>query len=294
MSHKHPIIAITGSSGAGTSSVTRTFENIFRREGVKSAVIEGDSFHRYDRKEMRARQAEAEKAGDKNFSHFGPDNNLFPELENLFRTYSETGTGQRRKYLHDPVEAAPYKQDPGTFTAWEDIPAGTEMLFYEGLHGAVRTAEVDIARYPDLLVGVVPVINLEWIQKLWRDKHIRGYSTEAVTDTILRRMPDYVHYIVPQFEHTHVNFQRVPVVDTSNPFISRDIPTADESICVIRFKDPKGIDFPYLLNMINDSWMSRANTIVVPGGKMELAMQLIFTPFIWRMMERRSRALGAI
>jgi phosphoribulokinase len=294
MSHKHPIIAITGSSGAGTSSVTRTFENIFRREGVKAAVIEGDSFHRYDRKEMRARQAEAEKAGNKNFSHFGPTNNLFPELENLFRSYSETGTGQRRKYLHDPVEAAPYQQEPGTFTAWEDLPAGTDMLFYEGLHGAVRTAEVDIARYPDLLVGVVPVINLEWIQKLWRDKHIRGYSTEAVTDTILRRMPDYVHYIVPQFEHTHVNFQRVPVVDTSNPFIARDIPSADESICVIRFKDPKGIDFPYLLNMINDSWMSRANTIVVPGGKMELAMQLIFTPFIWRMVERRKRALGAI
>jgi phosphoribulokinase len=138
------------------------------------------------------------------------------------------------------------------------------------------------------------VINLEWIQKLWRDKHIRGYSTEAVTDTILRRMPDYVHYIVPQFEHTHVNFQRVPVVDTSNPFIARDIPTADESICVIRFKNPKGIDFPYLLNMINDSWMSRANTLVVPGGKMELAMQLIFTPYIWRMVERRERALGAL
>jgi phosphoribulokinase len=293
MSEKHPIIAITGSSGAGTSSVTRTFENIFRREKVTAALIEGDSFHRFDRKEMRARAAEAEKNGDRHFSHFGPDNNLFAELEALFRSYSETGCGQRRKYLHDPVEAAPYKQDPGTFTAWEDIPGGTDMLFYEGLHGAVVTPEVNIARYPDLLIGVVPVINLEWIQKLWRDKHVRGYSTEAVTDTILRRMPDYVHYIVPQFQHTHVNFQRVPVVDTSDPFIARDIPTADESICVIRFANPKGIDFPYLLGMIHDSFMSRANTIVVPGGKMELAMQLIFTPFIWRMMERRKRALGA-
>ena len=154
------------------------------------------------------------------------------------------------------------------------------------------TPEHNIAQHPDLRVGVVPVINLEWIQKLWRDKHQRGYSTEAVTDTILRRMPDYVNYIVPQFEHTHVNFQRVPLVDTSNPFISRDIPSADESVVVIRFANPKGIDFPYLLNMINDSWMSRANTIVVPGGKMEIAMQLIFTPFVWRMMERRKRALG--
>ena len=294
MSERHPIIAITGSSGAGTTSVTRTFDNIFRREKVSAAVIEGDSFHRYDRKEMKLRQADAEKAGNGHFSHFGPDNNLFAELEQLFRSYSETGGGMRRKYLHDANEAAPYKQEPGTFTPWEELSAGTDMLFYEGLHGAVVTPELNIARYPDLLIGVVPVINLEWIQKLWRDKNVRGYSADAVTDTILRRMPDYVNYIVPQFAHTHVNFQRVPVVDTSNPFIARDIPTADESICVIRFANPKGIDFPYLLNMINNAWMSRANTIVVPGGKMELAMQLIFTPFIWRMMERRQRALGAI
>ena len=294
MSEHHPIIAITGSSGAGTSSVTRTFQNIFRRESVRAAVIEGDSFHRYDRQEMRARQADAEQAGNRNFSHFGPENNLFIELEQLFRSYGESGTGRLRKYLHDPQEAAPYQQQPGTFTPWEALPTQTDMLFYEGLHGAVVTPEVNIARHPDLLIGVVPVINLEWIQKLWRDKSKRGYSTEAVTDTILRRMPDYVNYICPQFAHTHVNFQRVPVVDTSNPFIARDIPAADESMVVIRFANPKGIDFPYLLNMINDSFMSRANTVVVPGGKMELAMQLIFTPFIWRMQERRRNAQGAL
>ena len=294
MSERHPIIAITGSSGAGTSSVTRTFENIFRREQIRAAIIEGDSFHRHDRAAMRARQTEAERDGNRHFSHFGPENNLFPELEQLFRSYGETGTGMRRRYLHDPVEAAPHGQEPGTFTPWESLPEGTDLLFYEGLHGAVVTPEVNIARHPDLLIGVVPVINLEWIQKLWRDKNVRGYSAEAVTDTILRRMPDYVHYICPQFAHTHVNFQRVPVVDTSNPFIARDIPTPAESLCVIRFANPKGIDFPYLLNMIDDSFMSRANTVVVPGGKMELAMQLIFTPFIWRMMERRKRALGAL
>ncbi len=294
MSQRHPIISITGSSGAGTSSVTRTFENIFRRESVKAAIVEGDSFHRYDRSEMRLRQAEAEAVGNKHFSHFGPENNLFSELEQLFRSYGESGTGRCRKYLHDHGEARPYGQEPGTFTPWEDLPEGTEMLFYEGLHGALVTPEVNVARFPDLLIGVVPVINLEWIQKLWRDKHVRGYSAEAVTDTILRRMPDYVHYICPQFEYTHVNFQRVPCVDTSNPFIARDIPAPDESMVVIRFAKPKGIDFPYLLQMVDGSFMSRANTVVVPGGKMELAMQLIFTPFIWRMMERRQRALGAL
>ncbi len=294
MSECHPIIAITGSSGAGTTSVTRTFEQIFRRENVKAAIIEGDSFHRHDRATMKEKQAQAEAVGNGHFSHFGPENNLFAELEVLFRSYGEAGRGRTRKYLHDPEEAAPYHQEPGTFTPWEDVPADTDLLFYEGLHGAVVTSEVDIAKHPDLLIGVVPVVNLEWIQKLWRDKSKRGYSTEAVTDTILRRMPDYVNFICPQFAYTHVNFQRVPCVDTSNPFIARAIPSADESFVVIRFAKPKGIDFQYLLNMVHDSFMSRANTIVVPGGKMELAMQLIFTPFIWRMMERRQRASGAL
>ena len=293
MSERHPIIAITGSSGAGTTSVTRTFQNIFRREKINAAIIEGDSFHRYDRKEMRLSQTEAEAAGNRHFSHFGPENNLFAELETLFSSYAQHGTGKTRKYLHDAGEAAPYGQEPGTFTPWEDVPQGTDLLYYEGLHGAVSTPAADVARHPDLLIGVVPVINLEWIQKLYRDKHVRGYTAEAVTDTILRRMPDYVNYICPQFSRTDINFQRVPVVDTSNPFIAREIPMADESICVIRFRNPKGIDFPYLLSMIHDSWMSRANTIVVPGGKMELAMQMILTPFIWRLMERRKRALEA-
>jgi phosphoribulokinase len=292
MSERHPIIAITGSSGAGTSTVTRTFQNIFRREGVSAAIIEGDSYHRHDRKAMKAMAAQTEANGNKHFSHFGPEANLFDEIESLFRTYGQSGQGKYRKYLHNEEEARPYQQEPGTFTPWEPLPDSTDMLFYEGLHGAVVTDDVNVAQYPDLLIGVVPVINLEWIQKLYRDKHMRGYSAEAVTETILRRMPDYVNYICPQFQHTHVNFQRVPMVDTSDPFIARDVPTADESMVVIRFANPKGIDFAYLLSMIHDSWMSRANTIVVPGGKMELSMQLIFTPFIWRMMERRKRALG--
>jgi phosphoribulokinase len=291
MSIKHPIIAITGSSGAGTTSVTRTFEKIFRRESVDAAIIEGDSFHRYDRQEMRRMMAAQEKGSY--FSHFGPDTNLFEELAGLFRQYSQTGGGKRRKYLHDEEEARPYGQEPGTFTPWEDLPDDSDLLFYEGLHGAAATDKVNVSQYPDLLIGVVPVVNLEWIQKLHRDKSLRGYSTEAVTDTILRRMHDYVHYICPQFARTHVNFQRVPTVDTSNPFIAREIPTADESFVVIRFSDPRGIDFQYLLSMLHDSFMSRPNTIVVPGGKMELAMQLIFTPFVWRLVERRRKALVA-
>jgi phosphoribulokinase len=290
MSAKHPIIAITGSSGAGTTTVMWTFQQIFRREGVKAAIIEGDAFHKYDRTEMRKKMREEHETGNQHFSHFGPDSNLFEELERTFASYGATGTGKTRRYLHDAEEAAPYRQEPGTFTPWENIPDGTDLLFYEGLHGGVRTGTVNIAGQVDLLVGVAPIVNLEWIQKLSRDKRTRGHTHEAVVDTILRRMPDYVNYICPQFSHTHVNFQRVPTVDTSNPFIARDIPSADESMLVIRFRDPKGIDFPYLLSMLKDGFMSRANTIVCPGGKMALAMQLIFTPMIWQLMDRKKRA----
>jgi phosphoribulokinase len=291
MSARHPIISITGSSGAGTTTVKSTFAQIFRREKVKAAIVEGDAFHRYDRAEMRAALADTTRPGHEHFSHFGPEGNLFEEIEALFRVYGEKGTARSRKYLHDDDEAAPYGQPQGTFTAWEDIEPGSDLLFYEGLHGAVVTEKVDVAKYADLLIGVVPIINLEWIQKMHRDRTTRGHSTEAIVDTVLRRMPDYLNYIVPQFSHTNVNFQRVPIVDTSNPFIARTIPTLDESMLVIRFRNSRGIDFSYLLAMLHDSFMSRPNTIVCPGGKMGLAMELIFTPMINQLIDRKKRTL---
>jgi len=290
MSARHPIIAVTGSSGAGTTTVKTTFEWIFRRENIDAAIVEGDAFHRYDRASMREQMKQAEAAGNRNFSHFGPEANLFGDLEELFKGYSLNGRGRSRRYIHDADESAKYGGEPGTFTAWEDVGASSDVLFYEGLHGAVQAEEHDVARYADLLIGVVPIINLEWIQKLHRDRRTRGYSTEAVVDTVLRRMPDYVNYICPQFSRTHINFQRVPTVDTSNPFVARDIPSADESFLIIRFANPKGIDFPYLLSMIDDAFMSRPNTIVVPGGKLPLAMQIILTPLILRLMDTKKRA----
>jgi phosphoribulokinase len=289
MSAKHPIISVTGSSGAGTTSVRRTFEQIFRREHITAVFIEGDAFHRYNREEMNTALAEAAAKGNPTLSHFGEQANLLQELELLFKTYGEIGTGRARHYVHDPIEAEVYGSPPGTFTPWEEIPYGTDLMIYEGLHGAAITGKVNIARHADLRIGVVPVINLEWIQKIHRDKEERGYSPEAITDVILQRMPDYVKYICPQFTETDINFQRIPTVDTSNPFVARWIPTAEESMVVIRFKNPRGIDFSYLLSMIQNSWMSRANSIVIPGGKLDLTMQLILTPMILQLIERKRR-----
>ena len=291
MSIKHPIISVTGSSGAGTTSVRHTFEHIFRRENVNAAFVQGDAYHRFDRAGMEKAMAAASKRGNQHFSHFGPDANLFEELETLFRTYAESGGGKTRDYVHDAHEASTCKTAAGCFTPWTDIPSGTDILLYEGLHGAVVTDTINTGRYADLRIGVVPVINLEWIQKIDRDRVLRGYTTEEVTAAILRRMPDYIKYICPQFTETDINFQRVPTVDTSNPFTARWIPTPDESMVIIRFKEPRGIDFPYLLSMIHDSFMSRANSIVVPGNKLDLAMQLILTPLILQLVERRHRAL---
>jgi phosphoribulokinase len=290
MSIKHPIISVTGSSGAGTTSVRRTFEQIFRREMVNAIYIEGDAFHRYNRLEMRKAMEEAAAKGDHHFSHFGPEANLFAELEALFLGYGESGQGRTRHYVHDAAESEQFGAGAGAFTAWESIPEETDLLFYEGLHGCVVTDKVNLAQHADLKIGVVPVINLEWIQKIRRDGATRGYSTEAVTDTILRRMPDYIRYMCPQFTQTDINFQRIPTVDTSNPFIARSIPTPDESMVVIRFRNPRGFDFCYLLSMIHNSFMSRPNSIVIPGGKLDLAMQLILTPLILQLVERKRRA----
>lgn len=290
MSVEHPIIAVTGSSGAGTSTVKQSFEHIFQRMDISALVVEGDSFHRYNRVEMKKMTNAAEKAG-KNFSHFGSEANLFSELEKQFQQYGATGSCKRRYYLHNPEEAAPWGKQPGEFTDWEEIPPGTDLLFYEGLHGAVVTEDADVAQHVDLKVGVVPIVNLEWIQKIHRDTAERGYSAEAVTHTILRRMPDYVHYITPQFSRTDLNFQRIPLVDTSNPFISRDIPTPDESMVIIRFhrQNLRKQNFPYLLAMLHDSFMSRPNNLVIPGGKMGMAMEIIFTPLIEQMLEQRNK-----
>jgi len=284
MSKKHPIISVTGSSGAGTSTVKATFEQIFRREGIKAVAIEGDAFHRFNRADMRAELARRADEGDHGFSHFSYEANELGELERVFREFGETGRGRTRHYIHDAEEAERHGVPPGEFTAWAPFEDGADLLFYEGLHGSVVNDEVNLAGLADLKIGVVPVINLEWIQKIHRDRAARGYSTEAVTDTILRRMHAYVHCICPQFTQTDINFQRVPVVDTSNPFIARWIPTPDESLIVIRFKNPRGIDFSYLTAMLHGSWMTRANSIVIPGNKQDLAMQLILTPLIERLV----------
>lgn len=311
MSKQHPIVAITGSSGAGTTSVQRAFADIFRRNEITAAQVQGDAFFRYDRTQMRKAIDDSVAAGHP-ISHFGPEANLFEDLERLFVEYGKNGTGRTRWYVKSREEATRLGVPEGEFTPWMDVPPGTELLFYEGLHGGVAAERwtrrrsggspahrpqgvrdrrgtgqpVDVAQHVDLLIGVVPVINLEWIQKIHRDCASNGCKTEEVVETILRRMDDYVNFIVPQFASTDINFQRVPVVDTSNPFIARDVPKADESVVVVHVRDRQRFDFPRLLRMIDGSWMSRPNTMVVPGGKMGVAMEVMCTPLILELLGR--------
>ena len=289
MSQKHPIIAITGSSGAGTTTTTNAIKHIFRSLEANAAFVEGDSFHRFTRPEMDKLKREALQEG-KHISYFGQQANDFSGLETLFAEYGEHGTGKLRRYLHTFDEAVPYNQLPGTFTPYQDLEPHSDMLFYEGLHGGVVTDEHDVAKHVDLLIGMVPIVNLEWIQKMIRDTNERGHSREAVMTSIVRSMDDYITHITPQFSRTHINFQRVPTVDTSNPFSAKDIPSLDESFVGIRFRGIDNVDFPYYLQMIDGSFMSRVNTLVVPGGKMGLAMELVLTPLIKDLLVKK-RAL---
>ncbi|RUO19013.1 phosphoribulokinase [Aliidiomarina iranensis] len=291
MSVRHPIIAVTGSSGSGTTTTSQAVRHIFRSLRVNAAFVEGDSFHRYTRPEMDVAIRKAQEQG-KHISYFGPEANDLQALEKLFNTYGESGNGDYRRYLHSFDDAVPYNQMPGTFTPWEKLPKDTDLLFYEGLHGAVAGEDYDVAKHVDLMIGMVPIVNLEWIQKIIRDTSERGHSRESVAQSIIRSMDDYIHHIVPQFSRTHINFQRVPTVDTSNPFSAKDIPSMDESFVVIRFRGITDADFPYYLQMIDGAFMSRINTLVVPGGKMGLAMELILTPLIERLLAKQKKALS--
>jgi len=288
MSSQHPIVAVTGSSGAGSPVVTNAIRHVLERLGASHVIVDGDGFHRYERSDFPKVVSKAAEAG-RHISHFSPEANLLDLLESLMREFGEKGRGMHRRYIHDDIDVQETGGKEGTFTAWEPIPEGAGILVYEGLHGCFVSETVDIARYVDLKVGVVPIVNLEWMQKIQRDTSLRGYSVEAVMHVVERRLSDYVHYITPQFALTDINFQRIPLVDTSNPFEAQELPTLNESMIIIRFANPKGIDFPYLLSMLHDSAMTRPNTIICPGGKMGLAMQLIFTPMILRLMDVKRR-----
>lgn len=291
MSTQHPIIAVTGSSGAGTSDIKTAFEEIFEHEGIAPALIEGDCFHRYDRVRMDEEVAKARQQG-RNITHFGPEGNLFGELEAVFAEYADRGSGRRRYYIHNEEEAGRHGFPPGSLTPWEPLPAETDLLFYEGLHGGLITDSVDVCRHVDLLIGVVPIINLEWIQKIQRDKAVRGYTAEDATNMILDRMHDYVHYITPQFSRTDLNFQRVPTVDTSNPFAAETIPGDDQSFTVIHVRNRRKIkvDFDQLLERLEGAFLSTPGTIVVPGRIRILALQLIITPAVTRLIHAQDEA----
>ncbi|UCE90064.1 MAG: phosphoribulokinase [Pseudomonadota bacterium] len=313
MSAKHPVVAVTGSSGAGTTTVRRVFERVFVQEGINAAFVEGSAFRRYNSVQTRRLMHGASTNGAR-ISEFGPELNLFDRLEALFREYSRTGTGLYRQYIDSEEDAVLFDQPVGTFTTWTEIPAESDLLFYEGMHGGCieqtwtrrpmspshnpivvrerqrlkrrRDIGVDVAQWVDLLIGIAPSVNLEWIQKIHSDHAVKGYSAEAVTNTIMQRLPDYLRYITPQFSLTDINFQRVPLVDTSNPFIAREVPTLDESMLVIRFREPERFDLPYFLRRIHNSFMSRPNTMVVPGGEMEHVMGVICTPTIHELLGR--------
>ena len=281
MSAKFPIVAVTGSSGSGTSSTRPVFETLFMRSGLAAAFVEGDSFHSYERAQMQTVLDRARIRGE-NFSHFGPAANLWDRLDSLFREFGEKGSGMVRRYLHTEAEARAASQAVGTFTPWARLPDGIQALFYEGLHGGVVTEEYDIAGQVDLLVGMTPTVNLEWIQKIRRDTQSRGYEAEEVSRTILRRMPDYAAYIAPQFSRTDVNFQRVPLVDTSNPFLLQDIPSDEESLLVVHL-NPQGrigSNVDGFLADLPGAFRSRPDTFVVPGARMNETMERVLGPAI--------------
>lgn len=292
MSIEHPIVAITGSSGAGSTSVTKAFEHIFWRERVKAVYIQGSAFHRYDRQQMHHEVLKAQSEG-RVLSHYGPEGNHLDKLESLFFQYATVGSGVQRYYLHTRNVADQWGQEPGTFTEWKELPKKSDLLLYRGLHGAAISGDIDISQYPDLLVGIVPNVNLEWIRKIKRDCAIRNYTEAETRQSILDRMHDYAHHITPQFTRTQINFQMIPVVDTSDPFSIREIPSEEECFLIIHFQNGENPDFVNLLNLLPKSFMSSPNSIVVPGSQMLHAIEVIMMPLIHELVKKSRKLRNA-
>lgn len=299
---RHPIVAVTGSCGAGLSTVRHAFKTVVRRLGLNAVMVHGDAFRRYTEGQFATLLEDAHASG-RHLSWFGPECNHFAELEALFRGYARSGGGMLREYAHNEKHAAKLGIPVGEFSDWKPLPPGSDLLFYEGQHGGVvaqtwtrrkvdtrhfptgidrrvNARGVDVAQYVDLLIGIVPAINLEWIQKIHRDDKRGLCPPEKTVDTILRRMDDYIHYIVPQFGLTDINIQRIPLVDTSNPFMARDVPSEDESALVVHFRDRSRHDFVELLRRIPGACMTRPTTMLIPGRTLSHVLEVICRPML--------------
>nr|CAA6808254.1 MAG: Phosphoribulokinase [uncultured Thiotrichaceae bacterium] len=294
MSAEFPIVAITGASDHSSTSITQALQRIFYRERIKASYIPGSGFHRFEREQMR-KEVKAARSEDRPMSHFGPEGNHLDKLESMFFEYAATGNGKYRYYLHSDKVAQTYKQASGTFTPWADLDPDSDLLLYRGLHGAMIDGDIDLSQYPDLLVGAAPSVNLEWMRRRERDLR-RGYSQDDVKEMTLERMADYAKHLTPQFTRTDINFQLIPVVDTSNPFDCENLPTEDECILVIHFQKKKiiqQIDMIDLLNRIPDATMTRRDTMLIPGSQMLSAVEIILMPLIENLI-RRSREIKGI
>ncbi len=293
MSKQHPVVAVTGSSGAGTTFVKKAFERIFDAKNLNVSIVEGDSFHKFERADMKV-EVEKSRAAGKVLTHFAENANHFDKLEALFKQYGQDGTGQKRYYIHSDEEAVEHNArlgtdlEPGQFTPWEDIESGSDLMFYEGLHGGVKTPNSDVASQVDLLVGVVPAVNIEWIQKIHRDTSERPYTPEQVAEIILDRMPDYVEFITPQFDNTHINFHRIPLVDTSNPFSGQAVPAPEDSLVVTTVRID-GVDLKSVADALPAdamAFMQNDNTLVYKGSYMVDVMDQMLTPIIDTLMTK--------
>ncbi len=284
MNRKRPIIALTGSSGAGKTNIKSIFNEIFFENGIKAINIQGDGFHKYTRTKM----AELDKTGSR-LTHFASECNHLDLLENLFKQFSTTGKGMTRRYAHSESEAKKIGAQIGFFSEWEEFEPNYDILLYEGLHGGFKDDKINISKYVDLLIGITPSINLEWVQKCHRYLVIRGYSKNEVKKLIIKRLPDYLEYICPQFSRTDANLERIPLVDLADPFKTKSIPADKNSIYMLSIKDNSIIEGLRTCLEKFDLFTADSDdmTITVRAKELKSLFELIFLPKILNLIGRK-------
>ncbi len=175
---------------------------------------------------------------------FSPEANDFSLLEHTLLSTGRRVKASRVNSPHAYDEAVPWESGSRhVYAPGSRFPNRPMCCFMKDCTAASSPPQHDVAR----------VMLIHWLA--WRlmstssdsetdSRHQRARALrEAVMDSVVRSTDDYINYITPQFSRTHINFQRVPTVDTSNPLPQR-VFSLDESFCGDPFPQSEGIDFP--------------------------------------------------